>query len=58
VRSVAFSPPDKKIIASSSEDNTVWLSDASSGAQVREPLEGHDDYVRSVAFIPDGKSIA
>jgi len=36
----------------------VRLWDASSGAQVGEPLEGHSDGVWSVAFSPDGKIIA
>ena len=37
---------------------TVRLWDASSGAQVGEPLEGHISGVTSVTFSPDGKIIA
>ncbi|KAG6329053.1 hypothetical protein ID866_10037 [Astraeus odoratus] len=33
----------------------VW--DAEEGVQIGSPLEGHIDYVRSVAFSPDGTSI-
>jgi WD40 repeat protein len=57
VTSVTFRP-DGKIIASSSSDNTVRLWDASSGAQVGEPLKGHSGAVISVAFSPDGKIVA
>ena len=57
VTSVGFSP-DGKIIASGSEDETVMLWGAFSGAQVEEPLEGHSDDVTSVAFSPDGKIVA
>ena len=55
--SVAFSP-DGKTIASGSADNTVRLQEASTGAQVGEPLEGHSGSVTSVTFSPDGKTIA
>ena len=37
---------------------TVRLWDASSGAQVGEPLKGHSGAVISVAFSPDGKIVA
>ena len=55
--SVALSP-NGKMIASWSYDNTVRLLDASSGAQVGEPLEGHNNWVESVVLNPDGKMIA
>jgi WD40 repeat protein len=36
----------------------VWLWDAKSGAAIGTPLKGHEDWVRSVAFSPDGRTIA
>ena len=52
VISVAFSP-DGKVVASGSNDKTVRLWDANTGA-ARQTLKGHESVVTSVAFSPDG----
>jgi len=57
VYSIAFSP-DGKLVASGSEDETVRLWNAATGAPHGEPLEGHSGRVSSVAFSPDGKLVA
>ena len=49
--------PDGKHIISGSDDETIRIWDAVSGAAVGEPLRGHTDGVRSVAVSPDGKHI-
>ncbi|KAN0083541.1 WD40-repeat-containing domain protein [Elaphomyces granulatus] len=56
VYAVAFSP-DGKVLASASNDNTVRLWDATTGAW-KQTLEGHRDSVNAVAFSPDGKVLA
>ncbi|KAF2023333.1 WD40 repeat-like protein [Setomelanomma holmii] len=56
VTSVAFSP-DEQTVASGSDDQTVKLWDASTGA-LRSTLKGHSGWVRSVAFSPDGQTVA
>ncbi|KAH7923598.1 WD40 repeat-like protein, partial [Leucogyrophana mollusca] len=56
VLSVAFSP-DGTHIVSGSDDKTICVWDASTGARVLPPIQGHQGSVRSVAFSPDGTHI-
>ena len=44
-------------VATGGADNTVRIWDAETGESVGEPLQGHEDWVRSVAFSPDGTRI-
>jgi WD40 repeat protein len=53
VSSVAFSPDGKQVV-SGSDDNTVRLWDAATGAPL-QTLEGHTGDVSSMAFSPNGK---
>ena len=56
VNAVAFSP-DRKRLASGSDDGTILLWDLETGSQLRA-FAGHAAPVMSVLFSPDGKIIA
>jgi WD40 repeat protein len=58
VTSLAFSPIDNHILAVGGSDKTVELWDVSTGKLITHPLEAHKFPVTSVAFSPDGKTIA
>ncbi len=52
----AASPPNGARIVSGGDDGSVRLWSLV-GRQVGEPFQGHDHWVRSVAFSPDGQHI-
>src|SRR5258707_3420572 len=56
VRSASYSPNGARGITGS-DDHTIRIWDAESGAVVGEPLTGHDQGVNSVAYSPDGRHI-
>ena len=56
VSSVCFSP-NRRQLASGSDDNSVRVWDLSSGREVKK-LEGHASWVTSVCFSPDGSQLA
>ena len=56
VFAVAFSPPDGKTVVSASNDTTLKLWDADTGAAIRV-LRGHAGGVLCAAFSPDGTRV-
>ncbi|KAH8601786.1 hypothetical protein B0O99DRAFT_562479, partial [Bisporella sp. PMI_857] len=55
VKSVAFSPDGQRVV-SGSDDETIRLWDAATGA-LQQTLKGHSDWVNSAAFSPDGQLV-
>ena len=55
VNGAAFSPTASIVTASGDETARVW--DAATGRPIGEPLKGHENWVMSAAFSPDGKRI-
>jgi WD40 repeat protein len=55
VNSVAYSPDGTRIV-SGSNDETLKIWDAASGAELLT-LSGHTSYVNAVAYSPDGARI-
>ncbi|KAK3304826.1 uncharacterized protein B0T15DRAFT_537707 [Chaetomium strumarium] len=53
VKAIAFSP-DGRLIVSGSDDSTVRVWDAATGAE-RRVLQGHSSWVNAVAFSSDGR---
>ena len=56
IRGINYSP-DGRHIVSGSDDSTIRIWDAETGAPVGEPLKGHTDSVESVAYSPNGQHI-
>ncbi|KAL7938542.1 hypothetical protein V8C35DRAFT_319713 [Trichoderma chlorosporum] len=46
-----------KLLALASEDQTIQLWNTAT-ATIYQTLEGHDDRIRAIAFLPDGKTLA
>ncbi|KAJ3771721.1 WD40-repeat-containing domain protein [Lentinula raphanica] len=67
IQSVVFSPDGTKILSGSKDqtiiiwdsitDKTIKVWDANTKKQLGTTLQGHDDWVSSVAFSPDGTRI-
>lgn len=53
---VAFSPDEKTVAFA--EVDAVQLWDITTGLAVGEALKGHKNFVTSLAFSPDGKTLA
>ncbi|WP_051305734.1 WD40 repeat domain-containing protein, partial [Desulfogranum mediterraneum] len=57
VNDLAFSP-DGSLLASASADETVKLWRVADGFRLKETLEGHQDDVYGVAFLPDNRPVS
>jgi WD40 repeat protein len=53
----AFGPDSRRFVAGRDEDNTAWIGDAETGAEIAL-LKGHDRRVVSAAFNPQGCWVA
>lgn len=56
VWSVAFSPTDRQVAASASDDQTIKIWNTATATCVRT-LRGHTDWIWSINFSPDGQKI-
>jgi len=56
INCICYSPHGSHIVTGS-DDNTIRIWDAETGAVVGEALKGHTESVRSVAYSPDGQYI-
>ncbi len=57
VHSIAYSPDGNTIASTGGWDETIHLSDTSTGTHLRT-FTGHTHEVRSIAYSPDGNTIA
>lgn len=59
VFAVAFNPdPNNPMVASAGQDQTIILWDPTTGQPLGQPLRGHREPVWTLAFSPDGKTLA
>lgn len=56
VLAVAYSPDGKTLASSGSSDGTIQLWNVANGTHIRT-LKGHTEMVRTLAFLPDGKTL-
>jgi WD40 repeat protein len=57
VNSVTFSPNGKMLASGGSNDAAIKFWNVETGKE-RATLKGHSDWILSVAFSPDGKTLA